>query len=276
MRVGIVRSDIGKVYLSDVENRSQRCFSSEPAGQSRNFAKPTAAQLTAVLAAKAILSAKGDNASATSNTTSANNVLRIRASATAAYTVITVTSNAALAKAALVAELNAALVNAGLPIVATLLTGGDANKVQFDTVAPNAGPTAKLQIDTTANGSTLNAALHSTWAGSPPNLSGMALATLVAAVYPSATTINVASATIVALSTFSSMQAAAQLALVTAVQDAVAPALVETGPALLSFAYGVLSKLRSTGFQPGGARIGLPAGVAAAIVANDGSTVFTL
>jgi hypothetical protein len=276
MRVGIVRSDIGKVYLSDVESRSQRCFSSEPAGQSRNFAKPSDAQLLAVLNAKAILSAKGDNASATSNTTSGNNVLRIRASATASYTVITVTSNASLAKAQLVSEINTALVNAGLPIVATLLSGADANKVQFDTVAPNSGPGAKLQIDTTANGSTLNAALHSTWAGSPPNLSGMALATLQAAVYPSATTINVASATITALSTFASMQAAAQLSLVTSVQDAVAPALVETGPALLSFAYGVLSKLRSTSFQPGGARIGLPAGVAAAIVANDGSTVFTL
>jgi hypothetical protein len=276
MRVGIVRSDIAKVYLADVENRAQRNFSSEPAGQSRYFVKPTDNGLLAVLNAKAILSAKGDNASATSNTTGGNNVLRIRASATAAYTVIVVTSNAALPKATLVAEINTALVNAGLPIVATLLTGGDANKVQFDTVVPNSGPNAKLQIDTTANGSTLNAALHSGWAASPPNLSGMSVATLKAAVYPTGTTINVASGTITALSTFASMQAAAQTSLVTAVQDAVAPSLVETGPVLLSFAYGILSKLRSTAFQPGGARIGLPAGVAAAIVQNDGSTAYTL
>jgi len=276
MRVGIVRSDIGKVYLSDVENRSQRCFSSEPAGQSRNFVKPTDAALLAVLNSKAVLSAKGDNASATSNTTGGNNVLRIRTSATAAYTVITVTSNAALSKAQLVAEVNAGLLNAGLLVTATLLTGADANKVQFDTVAPNSGPSAALQIDTTANGSTLNAALHSTWAAGPPNLAGLPVASLKSAVYPTGTTINVASATITSLSTFASMQAAAQTALVTAVQDAVAPALVETGPVLLSFVYGVLSKLRSTAFQPGGARIGLPAGVAAAIVANDGSTVFTL
>jgi len=276
MRVGIVRSDIGKVYLSDVENRSQRCFSSEPAGQSRNFAKPADADLLAVLNSKAILSAKGDNASATSNTTSGNNVLRVRANPAAAYSVITVTSNAALSKAQLVAELNTGFLNAGLPLVATVLAAPDLNKVQIDTVAPEAGPLATLQIDTTANGSTLNAALHSTWAAGPPNLVGLSVAALKAAVYPSATTINVATATITALSTFASMQAAAQLALVTAVQDAVAPALVETGPALLSFAYGVLSKLRSTAFQPGGARIGLPSGVAAAIVENDGSTAFTL
>lgn len=276
MRVGIVRSDIGKVYLSDVENRSQRSFSSEPAGQSRNFALPSDAQLLAVLNAKAVLSAKGNNASATSNTTGGNNVLRIKANPAAAFSVITVTSNASLSKAQLVADLNTGFQNAGLLLVATLLTGSDANKVQIDTVAPNSGPGAKLQIDTTANGSTLNAALHSGWAASPPNLAGLAVSALKAAVYPSATTINVASATITALSTFTDMQAAAQTALVNAVADAVAPSLVETGPVLLSFAYGVLSKLRSTSFQPGGSRIGLPAGVAVAIVANDGSTPFTL
>jgi hypothetical protein len=276
MRVGIVRSDIGKVYLSDVENRSQRCFSSEPAGQSRNFVKPTDDALLAVLNAKAILSAKGDNASATSNTTGGNNVLRVRTNPVGTYSVITVTSNAALSKAQLAADLNTGFLNAGLPLVATVLAAPDLNKIQIDTVYPETGPSATLQIDTTANGSTLNAALHSTWAAGPPNLAGLSVAALKAAVYPSATTINVASATITALSTFASMQTAAQTALVTAVQDAVAPALVETGPVLLSFVYGVLSKLRSTAFQPGGARIGLPAGVAAAIVANDGSTVFTL
>jgi hypothetical protein len=276
MRVGIVRSDIGKVYLSDVENRSQRNFSSEPAGQSRNFVKPTDDALLTVLNSKAILSAKGDITAATSNTTGGNNVLRIRTNPVAAYSVITVTSNAALSKAQLVAELNTAFLNAGLPLVATVLAAPDLNKVQIDTVYPETGPSATLQIDTAANGSTLNALLHSAWAVTPPNLVGLSVAALKAAVYPSATTINVATATITALSTFASMQAAAQLALVTAVQDAVAPSLVETGPVLLSFVYGVLSKLRSTAFQPGGARIGLPSGVAAAIVANDGSTVFTL
>lgn len=276
MRLGVVRSDIGKVYLSDVENRSQRNFSSEPAGQSRYFAKPSDAALLAVLNSKAILSAKGADANATSNTTGGNNVLKVRTTQAGAFTSISVTSNAALTKAQLVAELNTGFVNAGLGVKATLLTGGDANKVQLDTTGVNAGPSAHLELDTAANGSTLNALLSSGWAAAPPDLDGLSVASLKSAVYPTATTVNVASGTITALSTFASMQAADQTALVTAVQDLVAPSLVETGPALLSFAYGVISKLRSSSFQPGGARVGLPAGVAVAVLDNDGSTAFTL
>ncbi len=276
MRVGFVRSDIGKIYLADVENRSQRNFSSQPAGQSRNFGKPTDAQILALLNTYAVLSAKGNNTSATSNTTGGNNVLKIRTSTSAAFTSITVTSNASLPKAQLASELNTAFANAGLALKATVLSGGDANKVQIDTVAPNAGPNAHLEIDTTSNGSTLNAAIHSSWAVSPPNLSGASVSTVKAAVYPTASTVDVSSGTITGLSTFASLQSAAQTALVTAVQDLVAPSLVETGPVLLSFAYGQLSKLRSSSFRPGGARVGLPAGVAVAIVENDGSTPFTL
>lgn len=275
MRVGIVRSDIGKVYLADVENRSQRNFSSQPAGQSRSFGKPTDARLLVLLNSLAVLSAKGANTSATVNTTGGNNVLRVRTT-TGSFTVITVTSNAALPKATLAAELNTAFVNAGLKLVATVLTGGDANKIQIDTVAPNAGPAGRLELDTAANGSTLNALLSAGWAASPPALTGLSLAALKAAVYPTGTTIDVSSGTITALSTFADMQATAQTALVAAIADEVAPSLVETGPVLLSFAYGQLSKLRSTSFQPGGARVGLPAGVAVAIVTNDGSTPYTL
>lgn len=277
MRVGIVRSDIGKVYLADVENRSQRNFSSQPAGQSRNFEKPTDAKLLAVLNAKAILSAKGDNTSATSNTTGGNNVLRIRTSSTSAYSVLTVTSNAALPKATLVADLNTAFANAGLPLRARLTTSGaDTNKVTIDTVAPNSGPTGYLQIDTAANGSTLNALLHSGWAVSPPTLTGLSVAALKTAAYPSATTIDVSTGTLSGLSTFVSMLLTERQALEAAIADSIAPSLVETGPVLLSFVHGQLSKLRSTAFQPGGARIGLPAGVAVAVVESDGSTPFTV
>jgi hypothetical protein len=275
MRVGIVRSDIAKVYLSDIENRSQRVFSSEPAGQSRYVVKPSDTDLTGVMNRYAILSALGTDAAATFDTT-ANNALKIRTT-TGAYTTISVSSSLTLSKAQLAAELNAGFLNAGLPVVVTHFTSGaNLNKLQFDTVAPNAGPNAKLQIDTAANGSTLNIALAAAWVLTPPNLSGISLATLKAAVYPTATTINVASATITALSTFSVMQATAQTNLVNAIADNIAPRLVETGPVLLSFVYGVMSKLRSAAFQPGGARVGLPAGVGAAIVADDGSTVFVV
>lgn len=161
MRVAIVRTDLGHLYLDDVENTSQRHFSSEPAGQSRYFHRPSDAELTAVLAKYGI---------------------------------------------------------------------------------------------TTAT---------------------LSLATLRAAVYPSATTVNVAPATLTALAGITALTAT-QAACVADLQNLIAPSLVETGPALLSFAYGKLSKLRSAAFQPGAGRSGLPAGIAVAIVANDGSTAFTL
>lgn len=274
MRVAAIRTDIQKVYLNDIENTSQRCFSSEPAGQSRYLSKPTDAMLATVLATYGVLSAKGATTTATVDTTGGANILRIRTKSTAAYSVIAVTIGATTSKVQIAADLNVAFTNLGLTVKATVLSGADANKIQLDTTV--GGPSAFLQIDTAANGSTLNALLNAAWAAAPPNLTGLSVAALKAAVYPTATTVNVASATITALSTFATLQASASAALVTAVQDTVAPNLVETGPVLLSFAYGALSKLRSATYQPGAARIGLAAGAAVAIVANDGSTAFTL
>lgn len=162
MRVAIVRSDLSKIYLDDVENSSQRNFSSETSGQSRYFHKPTDAQLQAVLTSYGI-----------------------------------------------------------------------------------------------ATGT-------------------LSVATLKAAVYPSATTVNVADATINTLAGISALASGPKAAITLALQDLIAPKLVETGPVLLSFVKGKLSKLASASFRPGGARGIVPAGIAAAIVANDGSTAFTV
>lgn len=269
MRVAFVRTDIpSHLYLSDVENRSQRDFSSEPAGQSRYFHKPSDTELTAVLNSYAFLSVRGSNTAATVDTTGGNNVLSIKASASAGFTSITLTSNAALAKTQIVTELNTAFANAGLLLRASIQ---GTNQVQIDTVAPNSGPNGYIRIN--ANGtSTINTIVGFTAA----TTTGLSVSSLKAAVYPTATTVNVSTATITALSTFTTMPSASQTALVAAIADLVAPSLVETGPVLLSFAYGSLSKLRSSTFRPGGARIGLPAGVAVACVENDGSTPFTI
>jgi hypothetical protein len=43
----------------------------------------------------------------------------------------------------------------------------------------------------------------------------------------------------------------------------------------LSFAQGKLSEMVKTTFQPGGARAGLPAGIAVAVLEDDGVTVYT-
>lgn len=269
MRVAVVRSDIKKVYVSDIENRSQRNFSSEPAGQSRYLHKPTDAELTTVLEAYANLTIRGSNTSATVDTTGSNATkLNIRTSSSGVYTQVTVTSSATLAKTQIVTELNEAFTNAGLPLLARI---SGTNQITIDTTTK--GPTAYVSVSAS---SPSTGALHTVLGISAAATSGLSVSSLKTAVYPTSTTVDVSAATINALSTFSLMTTDAKTALDDGIADAVAPKLIETGPVLLSFAYGVMSKLRSADFQPGGDRIGLPAGIGAAIVEDDGSTAFTL
>lgn len=269
MRVGIVRSDIGHMYLADVENRSQRNFSSQPPGQSRYFHKPTDAELQAVLDANAPLTIQGSDTGAAVNTTGANATkLNIKTAAAAAFTQVTVTSGAAVTKAQIVLDLNAAFLAAGLGLVARI-----AGTLQITIDSTAKGQKAYISVSAT---SPSTAALHTQLGIAAAATTPMALATLKTALYPTGVTINVAPATINALSTFPLLTAGAQATLDTAIADLVAPSLVETGPVLLSFVYGNLSKMRVAAFQPGGTRAGLPAGIGAAIVANDGSTVFVI
>ena len=270
MRVAIVRSDIQKIYLNDVESRVQRDFSREPPGQSRYFHKPSNAEFLAFLNTYTTVAVRGTTNTATVDTTVGANVIRIRTNAAAAYSVITVTSNAALPVATLAADLNTGFAAAGLALVATVVTGS--NRIQIDTLTT--GPAAHIDVDSVAHGSTLCTVI-----GVGPGVvvvSGLDVVALKAAVYPTSVTVNVAPATILALSTFSLMTSIQQRVLVAALQDLVAPHLVETGMVLLSFAYGNLAKMRVASFWPGGARSGIPAGIAAAIVEDDGVTVFTV
>jgi hypothetical protein len=270
MRVGFVRSDISHLYLNDIENRSQRAFSMEPAGQSRYFHQPTSAEITTTLNTYAFLSVLATDVAATVDT-SVNNTLRIRKLAADAFSIIAVPAGVATAKTGIRDSLNLSFINLGLPFVASITAP---NKLQIDTAGTNAGPTARMEIDSVANGSTLNTAV-----GFPVGVtivSGISAATLIATVYPTSVTINVSTAAITALSTFVLLSATKQTNLVNGIANTIAPQLVESGPVLLSFVYGVISKLRSATFQPGGTRSGLPAGIAAAVVQNDGVTVYTV
>lgn len=269
MRVGIVRSDISSIYLNDVESRSQRCFSMEPPGQSRYFIKPSDASLLAVLNGYAYLTKRGTDVAATVDTTVPNGTkLNIRCASTSTYTQVTVTSGVAVTKAQIMADLNAAFTAADLPFVVRI---SGTNQITIDTTVN--GPTAYIELSAVSP----SAATLQTVLGIPTvAVSGLSVAALKTAVYPTSVTINVAPATINALSTFSLMATADQTSLDTAVADVVAPKIIETGMALLSFAYGNLSKLRSPTFWPGGAHSGIPAGIAAAIVEDDGSTPYSL
>ena len=88
--------------------------------------------------------------------------------------------------------------------------------------------------------------------------------------------IDTAELSAIAGATWGSMQTAQQTTFYNAIRDLIAPRFVETGPVLLSFVYGVFSQLYSQSFQPGGARIGLPAGPAAEFLVDDCSAVYTL
>jgi hypothetical protein len=265
MRIGIVRTDIARIYLSDVENASQRDFSSQPKGQSRYFVHPTDAQLTAVLNKYALATILGTNTS-TFNTTGGNNTkLNIKTTLTGSYVQVAVRSGAAVTAAQIVADLNAGFKNAG--IAASARVAG--TSVAIDTTSGGPGVNISLSASTPST-ATLQTVLGLAVTAIP----GVTLSGLKAAIYPSATTVNVASATIVALGSLTNLSTAQQAALVGAVQDIVAPRLVETGPAIRSFAYGILSKMASSSFQPGGARSKLPAGIACVVLADDGSTPF--
>ena len=104
----------------------------------------------------------------------------------------------------------------------------------------------------------------------------LSVATLKAAIYPTATTVDVSTATIVALAGITALGSGPKAACAAEIQDLVAPKLVETGPVLLSFVKGKLAQLKKSSFQPGGTRSGLVAGICAAIVADDGTTTYTI
>lgn len=284
MRVGIVRTDVGHMYLNDVENRSQRNFSSQPAGQSRYFHKPLAAEMDVALATTAFVTILSTDFAAAVNTSvlPTDNKLNIRASSTAPFVQIAVTSGAAVAKATIVNDLNLAFINNALPLHARLSGAGPNLQVTIDSTI--GGSNAFIEIDAAVPAAaTLQVILGFAVPGTTVGISGATLLTVgPGGVYPTALTIDVSSAHLLTLSTFALMTAAQQAAVIAAIADTVAPSLIETGPVLLSFVYGNLSKMRVATFHPGGLKpgtanfVGLPAGICAAIVANDGVTPFVV
>ncbi len=266
MRVGIVRTDLGNgIYFADLRSNVQRPVASSAPGQAMTIRRPTDVELGGVLGEYAILSLLATNTSASVDTSS-NDTLRIRQSTSASFVVIAVTSGASTAKTVIVDDLNAAFVANSFDLVASI---AGTNQIQIDSTSTNMGPGSYVGIDTVANGSTLSTAVG--YSSSGVTAAGLTVSALQTAVYPTSSTIDVSSATISALSTFSDMDTTSLAALVEAIADAVAPHIVETGPAMLSFAHGSISKARAAAFQPHG----YPAGIGVAVVENDGTTALT-
>jgi hypothetical protein len=273
MRVGIIRTDLGPygIYLSDLESRVQQNFSSHPPGQSRQVHYATDSILESLLINNAIVTVTGNNGAATFNTT-ANNVLRIRATSTDIFASVSVTAAVGTPKTTIRDDLNAGFAAQGLPFNARV---SSSNILSIDSVPPNNRtglPGGYIELDTDANGSTLNIAFDAAWAAAPPSVTGLSVAALRAATFPGPLAIDVSSATILALSTFSLLTAAQQAVLVDAIAEGIAPKIIETGNAVMSFAKGVLFKLRQPTFQVGS----LPAGQAVVVLESDGVTPFVM
>ncbi len=156
MRVGLIRQDLSRVYLDDVENTSQRNFSSQPPGQSRYFEYPSNVSMTSVLNEWAFLSNPGTATGVFPLTlTGANNTLTaivVSGGPTITMTIPTGTYTAAQ----LAVAMNAAFANAGLAQSLTAFVQG--------ATSPHAGA---IEVDTVAPGSSFVASFASVYAGVP-------------------------------------------------------------------------------------------------------------
>lgn len=274
MRFGVVRTDMGRgVHLDDVLSRNQYPYASGVPGQTRVVRQPTDAELNAAIAGYGgTILLLGTEQSASVDT-STNDTLRIRANS-GPYVDIVVTGGGTTAKTVIRDDLNTGFLANDLPFLASI---EGTNQIQITSIAPNVGPTAVIDIDTFANGSLLNTPLG---LSDGATVTGTASATLLAdvktAVYPTSVTIDVSESTVVGSNAaFGTLSAGDQTALTADIADLVAPSFVETGLMQLSFTQGKLSEMVKTTFQPGGARAGLPAGIAVAVLEDDGSTAYT-
>jgi hypothetical protein len=134
MRVGLIRQDIARLYLDDVENTSQRAFSSSPPGQSRYFEPSSFNAALSVLNEWAFLSVLGSAAVFPLTLTGANNTLTVKTTAAAGTTMVIPTG--AYTAAQLATAINAALAANGLFAVAVVVGG----QIQMDSIAPGNRP----------------------------------------------------------------------------------------------------------------------------------------
>lgn len=155
MRVGLIRQDLSRVYLDDVENTAQRNFSSEAPGQSRYFEFPSNTTLTSVLNQYAILSNPGNSATFPLTLTGANNTLTAIVKSGGPTITMTIATGSYSA-AALAVAINAAFAANGLAQSLTAYVQGSTNL-----------HSGQIQVDTVAPGSAALASFSSTYAGVP-------------------------------------------------------------------------------------------------------------
>lgn len=280
MRVGVIRGDLpGPIFLSDLEPVSQYNPPIEPKGQERYLSRPTVAEIEAVLSnatsgAGAVIEGSDISGNFPITINASNDDLKVKTSSAASYTTVLIAQAAYANIAALVAAVNTALVGTG--ITARQGTGsGQRVAIESNTKGVN----SYLQIDSTGGGSVANTPLG--FGASSVTRTMPSAAAFVTALNPVGGTLNVSNTAINAVGATTATNA---LNLIptsrgtqTAMADAIAPKLAETPAVLDSFLVGGLSQYRNASFTPDSRRLpALTPGAAIAVVADDGSTAFTL
>ncbi len=260
MRIHVLRPDFKRVYLSDIENPSQRNYSSEPKAQRYHVLYSSDEAVVASLKSFK-LTVIGDNTDQDVDTTS-NNVLKI-ISNKKAYT-FSVTAGPAVSKSTIVTDLNMGFNNRNAPFVATLLQN---KSVKIDTKDDNCGIGSRLEIESLANGSTLNDVLDSGWGAIPPVIDFMSVDAFKTATSLSTASVDLSLSVFDSMHSFSLLSTQEKEQIRESVLDTLAPKFIETGRVLLSIDRGVIGKLASSSLS-----INNTIGAAIVLLDDDGVT----
>ena len=265
MRVAVIRGDLPQqVFLADLEPTSQFDPALEPMGQTRYVDRPRVASLTTLLAslvAASMVSTGDITFPLTIN--AGNQTLKLKQQVADSFVSYLIPTAVYASATTLVAGINTVL--AGTPFVAAV-SPTQPLRVVFLTRATGTG--ARIQNDTTGNGSTANAPLVLGAGGQ--TFTVPSAATLIAATVPVGGPVDVSDVTV-----RGQLGPGLIVASLLIIQDAMAPRFIETDVAIKSFEVGHLAKLRSAQFNPDVNRLPpISSGAAVVVLADDGTTSF--
>jgi hypothetical protein len=273
MRIGVIRGDLpGPLYITDLEVVSQQDPAIEPKGQEGYYGRPNPTRIEAALASPSTgagASVVGTAITFPLTINAGNQTLRVKTSAAGSFTALTVATGSYATIAALVIAVNAALTGSGVVAEA----GNTTNTLVLESATR--GVTSYLAIDSVANGSTFNGAANF---GSAAVTATMPVGTdFIAACLPVGGPLDARTATINGVGASTAANALARIpaarGTTAAVQNLIAPRVIETPVALQSYQVGEIAKARGATFNPDPNR--LPSGAAIVVVADDGNSAFS-
>lgn len=277
MRIGVIRGDLpGPIHLRDLETVSQFNPPTEPRGQELYIARPTTAEIEAILAnatygAGAVIEGSDISGNFPITITGSNDDLKVRTTAAGAFTTVLIAQAAYASLTTFLVAINAALVGTGITARAGT---GSGSRVAIE--SNTKGVDSVVGIDSTGNGSVANTPLG--FGASAITRTVAPASAFITASNPVNGSLNVSTATINAVGASTATNSLGLIpsarGTTTRVADTIAPQLAETSVAIDSFLVGMISEYLSASYNPDSRR-GLPSAAAIAVVQDDGSTAFS-